>query len=157
MALREITFDNNDQFGFWRAAMGEHEPIPPFLFNETACIPNRDDIVLEAAEALFVAAKLNSYARPKGYRAPLDIIAAGMGLDPERATLAPREVRLRMWYMASLTLLLAKQDVRYWGVEDVSVERYCSTCRLVQPAKEFTVCDYICNGCASPAKRRRAA
>lgn len=157
MAKREIDFDNPDQFEFWRAAMGEHTPIPEFLWRSTAHVPGRDEILMDAVEATFVAARTNSYSRPRGFVAPIDVIAIGLGMDADRATLAPQRERLVMWYMAGLVLRLAKQDVRYWGVEDFDRERYCSTCREVRPAEEFDACDYICDNCAPRPRLARAA
>ena len=43
-----------------------------------------------------------------------------------------------------VALYLAKQDPRYWGVNDPDAERYCSVCREVHDIERFPDGEYKC-------------
>jgi hypothetical protein len=147
---------NAEQHEFHRAVIGKPYPIPADLWETTEVIEGRDFILERCVRAIWDYNKHQRiYALPRGYMPCIDLVAHGMGLDPERVTLEKRPVRQVFWAMCSLALAKARQDVRYWGVEDQEKESYCSSCREVKPLSQFITTQWICEDCIPTAQKRK--
>jgi hypothetical protein len=146
---------NAEYFEFWRVVQGRQYPIPQDLYDKTEHVEGRDFIIARAVRAIWQFNKNRRvYSMPKDWQSADEIIAHGLGY-PARITLAPRAIRKTYFAMLGLALATARQDTRYWGVEDPNVERYCSGCRKVKPRAQFSTLEWTCETCVPASERRK--
>lgn len=140
--------DNAEHLEYFRVARGQPYPVPADLFEQTEEVEGREFIIEKAMRSIWDYNKHRRiYALGRGYQCAMDVVAHGLGLDPERATLAPRRLRKVFFAMVSLALAKARQDTRYWGVNDPAVQSYCSVCREVVELGKFKRCEWVCDDC----------
>lgn len=119
-------------------------------------VRNVDAMVAEGARRIWETRKFSrKNPKPRGWMSAWDYIEKNIVIKyPEDMSYRSREPFANVLWsrMMSLTLDTAKMDPRYWGVDDPTLEAYCSYCKGPRPIEEFGESHFTCDPCYAKRK-----